>query len=835
MSIPDPIVDEPGTATTTSDDDANGAAATTTDAAATDAAAREEVAEEAAEEVAEEAAEADHEDVPAAKWWEDFRDFYMTFDRRTLGLTRILLGFFLIFDLFRRTSDWWKMYSNEGVLPTHFNLWRPQSGGWSIFNAFATRPEVWVIWALGLAVYVCLLLGYKTKTMQVLAAIYVASINGRVLLIENGGYVVHNLLLLWTAFLPLGDRFSVDALLESMRRQRERGAVDLNDRATATAPWRMAPYVSFVGFILILQLAAIYAFNVIHKTGPAWHDGTAVHYVLYVDRMATPLIGAVRTHFPQFVLIFFTKVTMGFEAGLPLALLSPLARVWAKRIALVSINALHLGFATTFVLGPFAWALCVFSTLLLSTEDWDLAYRTMRRGHRARTVRYDPRDAAAFAWCRWLRRFDNFEQLTFEADESARGLEVTTPNGTKSTGTRAMFDILAALPAGPAFAWLAPVAMLKLSLLKRLYDFGEVNASARAGANLGGRAPREGEAPVGYQPEPRDDAGFATVDGRFMSDWFARYNGERVLGRLRMWGAGAALLVVGLFLHVYGTAMLRKFDVNVGSIVFGGEHSTWTREKSLIWMGGLFAIIGAYNLAKPFVVLNLTTPSTPLRKWFRVSAGFREVFAVVMFCGAINQALVELWVARPLGAPQPAEMRTLSHKLRYLQGWFMFSPNPVMDDGTIVTDCVTVDGRRIDPFSTDTFRVPAPLPPNMDLLHAKSFGYNQIWSDFYNRMHLAQNSSFRQPMKDYIFRLPERTGNPNDSCVKGAVYWVHDMNPRWRQRVSFGYNRDELFQFTNPSIDIQKRYQEWLDAHDGKDPPEAPLPVPLPPKEKPAS
>ncbi|MBM4376210.1 MAG: HTTM domain-containing protein [Deltaproteobacteria bacterium] len=756
------------------------------------------------------------------RWWEDFRDFYLTFDRRTLGLTRILLAFFLLFDLLRRTSDWWKMFSNDGVLPTHFNLFRPQSSGWSFFNAFATRPELWALWALGLAIYMCLLVGYKTRVMQVLAAIYVASMNGRVLLIENGGYVVHNLLLLWTAFLPLGDRFSVDAMRESMRRQRERGAVDLNGRETATAPWRMTPHVSIVGLILVLQLAAIYAFNVIHKTGPAWHDGTAVHYVLYVDRMANPLIGAVRTLLPPGLIIVLTKFTMALEAGLPLALLSPLGRVWAKRAAIVFINALHIGFATTFVLGPFAWALCVFSTLLFSTEDWELAYRTMRRTHRARTVRYAPGDAASFVFARILRRWDNLELLTFEADASAVGLEVTRPDGTKRAGLGALFELLCALPAGPVYAWLAPLFALVMGAYARL-------------AGLGARPPQEDGARVAYAPEPKDDDGVPTVDGEFMAEWLTRYNRERVLGGVRMWGAGAFLLVLGLFLYVYSPAMLRKFEVNVVDVVFGGPGSRWTREKIVVWAGGVLAAVGAYNLAKPFVVMNLTTPSTPHRKWLRVQASFREVFAVVMMCGAVNQALVELWVARPLNAPQPPEMRTLSHKLRYLQGWFMFSPNPVMDDGTIVTDCVTVDGRRIDPFSTDAFRVPAPLPPDMDLLHAKSYAYNQIWSDYYNRMHLAQNSAFRQPMKDYIFRLPKRTGNPNDACVKGAVYWVHDMNPRFRQKQSFAYNRDELFQFTNPDPEVHKRYQEWLDANGGKEPPEAPLPMPLPPKDKPAA
>ncbi len=47
------------------------------------------------------------------------------------------------------------------------------------------------------------------------------------------------------------------------------------------------------------------------------------------------------------------------------------------------MNLLHVGFGMTFVLGPFAWALCVFSTLLIGREDWEIAARTMRRVHRA--------------------------------------------------------------------------------------------------------------------------------------------------------------------------------------------------------------------------------------------------------------------------------------------------------------------------------------------------------------------------------------------------------------------------------------------------------------------
>src|SRR5262245_17981415 len=75
----------------------------------------------------------------APGFWSLIRDNYLSFDRRTLGFTRILLGFLLVMDLLRRTWSWKDMYSTEGVLPNHVNLWRPQAyGAWSLFNAFST-------------------------------------------------------------------------------------------------------------------------------------------------------------------------------------------------------------------------------------------------------------------------------------------------------------------------------------------------------------------------------------------------------------------------------------------------------------------------------------------------------------------------------------------------------------------------------------------------------------------------------------------------------------------------------------------------------------------------
>ncbi len=614
------------------------------------------------------------------------RDYYLTFDRRALGFTRLMLGFYLLMDVCHRGRWWKEMYSTDGVLPNNVNLFRPQAwGAFTIFNSFSTSGELWVLWAFIFAVFGCLFVGYKTKVMQVLSLVLVTGMNGRVLLIENGGYVVQNLLLLWTCFLPLGDRFSVDALLASMKRRREASADELNDRSDVLTEHQQTPHVTIMGFILMIQLAAIYFFNVVHKTGANWKNGTAVHYVIYVDRMATPLVAAIRDYIPNWAIIFMTKSTLAFEAGIPVALLSPLGRVWSKRLAIVMINALHIAFGVTFCLGPFAWACCIFSTLLFSAEDWDVVGETMRRAHRARTVVFNPTSPGALLVCRFLKRFDHLELLTFEEGESGPlGLTVVRPDGRTLTRGAALGDAVAALPLGPLVAW-----PFRAPLLGGIFD--ALCASIER---------RNASAALGLALEPS-----------FTAD---------------------------------GPSPLRR----------GGR--------------------------KAIVVL-------------------RELMAVAMFAGAVNQAMVELWVInRRIKVPQPEALRVLAHKARFLQGWFMFSPNPVMDDGTVVVDAVTIDGRHVDPFSihVQPFKL---REPNFDLLHAKSLWLNQSWGDYFNRIHLPGNTAYRDSMKEYMFKLPERTGNPNDAIVSGEVFWVTDQNPRWNEKESYKLEKNKLFSFDNPA------------------------------------
>ena len=621
---------------------------------------------------------------PDPSFLELLRDSYLTFDRRTLGFTRLMLGFFLLTDLFHRGRSWAELYSSEGVLPTDLGLSRPQSGGaFTIFLGFSTPGELRVLWAFMFVTFFCLLIGYKTRAMQLLALFLVTGMNGRLLLAENGGYTVQNLLVLWTCFLPLGDRFSLDAMIASMKRRREASSAELNDRSDVLLPEQERPLVTSLGPILVIQLAAIYFFNVVHKTGAAWKDGTAVHYVLYVDRMATPIVALVRDHFPQPVLKLMTRSALALEAGIPIALLSPLARVWSRRLSIVMINALHLVFGTTFVLGPFSWALCVFSTLLFSADDWEVAHRTMRRAHRARTVIFNRRSAGALLVCRLLKRLDHFELLTFRHGKPGPlGIAIAFDDESRSriTGTAAFADILAALPLGPIAA-----LPLRAPVLRNAFD-----------------------------------AVFSVIERRNASD-----------------------------------------DLGL-------------------------ALRPSFTAAGP----------SPLRRGGRRALRILgELLALLMFAISVNQAMVQLWVInKRIKVHIPDLVAPLTYKLRFQQGWYMFSPNPVMEDGTVVVDAITVDGRHVDPFSlhVEPYTLRA---PDFDLVHARSLRTNQLWGDYFNRIHLPGYAGYRDAMRDYMFALPQRTGRPEDALVSGDVYWVTDHNPRWGSTESYGLEKSNLFSF----------------------------------------
>src|SRR5207302_9988395 len=99
------------------------------------------------------------------------------------------------------------------------------------------------------------------------------SLHNRNPMILQGGDVLLRMLLFWGMFLPLGVRYSLDALLK---------------------PSTLAPQATRVFSVatvaMLLQVAFMYWFSVFLITDPVWFgDYTAIYYALSLDHLVTPL------------------------------------------------------------------------------------------------------------------------------------------------------------------------------------------------------------------------------------------------------------------------------------------------------------------------------------------------------------------------------------------------------------------------------------------------------------------------------------------------------------------------------------------------------------------
>jgi len=293
---------------------------------------------------------------------------YLTADLRSLAASRIVLATVLLFDLFNRWRQLGLWYTNDGIVPNHTLLWRPAFDHVFSFFFMASYAHEAVLGFIVCALaYMALLLGVRTKLAQVASLLCMLSLHGRTLLWDNGGDVALGLLCTWTTFLPTGRRWSIDAILARDRPRpspapegREPFAVDDDGK-----------FASLGIMAVTLQLALIYTFNVVHKQGPTWREGSAVYYVLHLDRLATWFAVWLRGWIPVGLARALTWGTMVIEGALPLLLVSPVAVKWCRRLAVVLVILLHAGFAACMNLGNFVPGMIAYTPILVRGEDWD--------------------------------------------------------------------------------------------------------------------------------------------------------------------------------------------------------------------------------------------------------------------------------------------------------------------------------------------------------------------------------------------------------------------------------------------------------------------------------
>jgi hypothetical protein len=299
---------------------------------------------------------------------------YVTADARSLAAGRIALAFVLLLDLAKRWVQLDTWYTNEGLVPNHTLLWQPSfTHDFSLFFLASRAYEATLGFVVCALAYGALLIGFRTRLAQVASLVCVLSLHGRLLLFDNGGDVVLGLLCVWTTFLPTGRFWSVDAVLA--RRREAAGLAERRDAAATTV-------VSLGVLAVLCQLAFIYFFNAVHKSGATWREGSAVHYVLHYDRLVTPFGVWLRERLSPDGARAMTWSTLAIEWALPWLLLSPIAVRHCRRAAIALVVALHAGIGLCMNLGVFVPAMIAFAPNLLHGDDWDALARWWPRSAR---------------------------------------------------------------------------------------------------------------------------------------------------------------------------------------------------------------------------------------------------------------------------------------------------------------------------------------------------------------------------------------------------------------------------------------------------------------------
>lgn len=261
-------------------------------------------------------------------------------DTRSLAVTRILLGLMVLLDVRMRLSDYDVFLTEGGALPREALMkYLQRREHISLYMASGADWWAYVCLAIEAAAALAFLVGYRTRIANIVVWIMVIGSHARGSILLQSGDVVLRLLLFWCMFLPMGARVSVDSVMKRI----------------VHSPPRQVLSVATVA--IQFQMAAIYVFTVLLKTGKAWRNGEAVYYALHVDHFAKqPFAGFLLEH--EWMWRGLTHATFWWEMVGPWLLLVPFFFGFTRTAVVGGFIAMHLGFWAGLEIGLFPW-ICI--------------------------------------------------------------------------------------------------------------------------------------------------------------------------------------------------------------------------------------------------------------------------------------------------------------------------------------------------------------------------------------------------------------------------------------------------------------------------------------------
>ena len=189
-------------------------------------------------------------------------------DTRSLAAFRIALGLLVVADVLLRLRNFEFFYTDSGAVPVSLGRELTPDYAFSVFFLSGSPSVAFALFIAHLLVGIALIVGYHTRVVAVLAFVFVISLDVRNPLVTSYADTLFRYLIFWAMFLPLGKRFSLDAI-----------------RSTERPPETVT---RLAGAFVLLQMIAMYVANGSHKIPrrDEWFDGTALYGTLHYDSVS---------------------------------------------------------------------------------------------------------------------------------------------------------------------------------------------------------------------------------------------------------------------------------------------------------------------------------------------------------------------------------------------------------------------------------------------------------------------------------------------------------------------------------------------------------------------
>lgn len=272
---------------------------------------------------------------------------------KSLGLSRVCLGFCLFYGLLVTAFEIPSFYTDQSAIP-RFAI-RTLNNNDLIFSFNMLSGELWfqvLLFSIAILSSCFLILGFYTRISCFFCWALFLSIHNRATIIFDGGDDAMKLFLLCFCFLPVSRCFSVDS--------------KLNNRLT------YRPSIP-ASLLLIIQIGSIYFFSALLKSSERWFpQGSALYYTLELDTF-TSYYGKLLLFFPN-MLKFATLFVWCAEFILPPLLLLPFFHKQIRYLFVITFFLFHLGIILFMDIGLFPYTMISALVALLPGGFWQFKF-----------------------------------------------------------------------------------------------------------------------------------------------------------------------------------------------------------------------------------------------------------------------------------------------------------------------------------------------------------------------------------------------------------------------------------------------------------------------------